>query len=730
MAKYTFVLTGDELENGNAINNTGTDSFDVYGASNTIFEHGGNLSVTGGTQAPEGYDTNTTIVLDDTSGKSQANEKITVTLQGSDNALIGNDSFVAADAVAGPAFDDPSFGYAYLNDATVKYTVSGNGSAAGDNTVALFNSKGSTTINVAGTGNSITLNGSATNVVKAGSGSDVVTISDNFSANDGYPAANYTSKVTLAGSSNQVYGGDSMFTVSGGVNGNTVELGDGNDSVSLSGTKNSIEVGGGVDTITAGSGNDTVQILGLYSADYTTYPGPQSDSPATTIPTDQVTIAGTMDLVTATYENVVVSGSGATGKASISLGNGNDQVTLGGNGNAVNLGDGSLSGDNNVSLTGNNNTVIVNDGSGDTGLTNVSIGTGSGDDVSFGYSGGSVTGTGAGTTTVTQNTSSGANVTVSLGKGVGMVTLGNGNDSVTANGAGSSISAGNGNDTFTANGAGSNVSAGNGNDTVTANGANTSVTLGNGNDVVTANGTTKYGAGATVKVGNGNDTITANGNLASVTAGSGADTVTANGEYATVNLGSSGKPGGSDNVTSTGIGSQVTVYAKAGTTNTFTVGSNNTYLSVTGGVDTIASTGSGGDSNDDFYLNNAQLNSSLNLFGTNDLAFIGSDSSVNVSFGLANQYNEVTVQADSNNTYSGTVGLNGFGPGDTLDLQGLEDTSGHAFTSFSQVVADMTGTSNSETLDLNGGGKIVFGQQTAFNANEFAFSTSTGPVHP
>lgn len=725
MAKYTFVLTGDELENGNAINNTGTDSFDVYGASNTIFEHGGNLSVTGGTQAPEGYDTNTTIVLDDTSGKSQANEKITVTLQGSDNALIGNDT--GYNGITGQ-----SFSYADLDDATVKYTVKGNGSATGGNTVALFNNAGSTTISLAGTGNSVTLNGSATNVVTAGSGSDVVTISDNLAVppNDGYPAANYTSTVTLAGSSNQVYGGDSAFTVTGGVNGNTVYLGDGSDDVSLSGTKNAITVGGGNDTITAGSGKDTVNIRGIYDAGDTSYPGPQSNSPATMIPTDQVTIAGTMDVVNATYENVVISGSGVTGNASITLGNGNNQVTLGGSSNSVTLGDGSLSGDNNVSLTGSSDTVIVNDGSSDTGLTNVSLGTGTGDSVSFGYAGGSVTGSGTGTTTVTQNTSAGSNVTVNLGSGTGLVTLGNGNDAVTANGAGTSISAGNGNDTFTANGASANISAGNGNDTATANGTNVSITLGNGNDVVTANGETQYGAGATVKVGNGNDTITANGNLASVTAGSGADTVTANGEYATVNLGSSGKPGGSDNVTSTGIGSQVTVYAKAGTTNTFTVGSNDTYLSVTGGVDTIGSTGSGGDSNDDFYLNNAQLNSSLNLFGTNDLAFIGSDSSVNVNFGLANQYNEAVVQADAGNTYSGTVSLSGFGPGDTLDLQGLEDTSGHAFTSFSQVVADMTGSSNSETLDLNGGGKIVFGQQTAFTSNEFAFSTSTGPVHP
>ena len=735
-AQYNFNLTGNELEYGNATGKTGTDRFTVYGPNNTIVEQGGNLIVNGGSQSSYGWDTATTIVLDDTSGnKNQANEKIKINLQGSHNSISGNDSI-------DNSFTGKTVDFANLNQATVTITVGGHGSAAGHNTVGLYNYYGSNTVNLAGTDNSIYLNGDAENAVTAGSGHDTVTISsDPIFGDDDYPAAYFNSSVKLAGSSNQVFGGDSKFTVTGGVDGNTVALGDGNDSVSLSGANNSISVWGGVDTINAGSGNDTVNILGLDGSLDTTFVA-DDDSPAKTIPIDQVTLAGTMDVVNATYEDVVVNGASTTGAASVTLGNGNNQVTLGGDANTVSLGDGSLSGTNTVSLTGNNNSVVVNDGSNDTGTTAVSLGTGTGDSVTLGYAGGTVTGTGTGTTTVTQNTASNANVTVGLGNGTGLVTLGGGNDRVTANGAGTSVTAGDGNDTVTANGGNVVVTLGKGNDTVTANGGNTtvtagdgkdsvsatgklsSVTLGNGNDTVNAGS----GFGSTVTVGNGNDLITANGNLDSVTGGTGSDTVTANGKFATVTLGVAGSLDGSVNVTATGLGAQVTVYASSSSHDTFTVGNNNTFLRVSGGDDTIGPNGNNGDSNDNFYLNNAQAGSSIDVFGTNDMLFLGTNSSAHVNLGLDESGNTVTVQGNADNSYTGTVELSGFGPAETLDLQGLDNPGGTMYTNFGQVVSSLHGTSNSETLDLKGGGSIVFDQQTGFTSNEFQFTTLTGAV--
>ncbi|MBV9734525.1 MAG: hypothetical protein JO209_01350, partial [Acidisphaera sp.] len=108
----------------------------------------------------------------------------------------------------------------------------------------------------------------------------------------------------------------------------------------------------------------------------------------------------------------------------------------------------------------------------------------------------------------------------------------------------------------------------------------------------------------------------------------------------------------------------------------------------------------------------------------------GTNSSAHVNLGLDESGNTVTVQGNADNSYTGTVELSGFGPAETLDLQGLDNPGGTMYTSFGQVVSSLHGTSNAETLDLKGGGSIVFDQQAGFTSNEFQFTNRSGAVGP
>jgi hypothetical protein len=227
-------------------------------------------------------------------------------------------------------------------------------------------------------------------------------------------------------------------------------------------------VGGGNNTITAGTGSDVVVILGL-----------DSNNTATLV------LAGANNQVTATYENVTVSGTAATGNASITLGNGANNVTLSGDANSVTVG----SGRNAITLSGNANQVSVTDTTGG-GSDAINLNAGNADVVTLGSAGGTVTDSGVGTTTITQTVSATAAVDVSLNAG-GVITLGNGKDTVTS-GANSQVTIGNGNDTASV-GAGSTLLAGAGRDTFTIGdnatlgvfGSNTSkATINLGNDDV------------------------------------------------------------------------------------------------------------------------------------------------------------------------------------------------------------------------------------------------------
>ncbi|MBS0559238.1 MAG: hypothetical protein JSR21_04210 [Proteobacteria bacterium] len=662
--KYIWTLLGGQTQAGNALNNTQTDQFTVYGADNSIISIGGNLIVNGGYLAPYGQDTGTSITLQ-TNGvpgltpPALTSVTDTITLDGGGNSLVSNDP---------------------LTTSTVSMTVYG---SAGGNMVDLTNNGGTTTLNLGGAGNSVTLNGNASNSVTSTGGGAAVNIG--YADDDLF---GYSASVGLGGTGNTVTGGDENFTVSGGQG--TVTVGDGTNNIAMTGTGNSVTVGGGNNTINAGGDGATVNILGVDSENSPSFNGGSDgpdDGPVPPSPTDNVTIAGANDVVNATYENVNIYGTAVTAAATITLGDGNNQIWLGGTGdndvtvgngaNTINAtGDNSIynlgSGPNGVTLSGNYNDVNVTDPNG-TGQDTVQLGAGAYNSVSFDHAGGSVTGTDTtGVTTVTQSAASGNTVNVNLNDGTG------------------------------------NISLGNGNDTITANGRFTRIIAGDGNDVVTANGNRDR-----IRLGNGDDTVTANGNHDRIRLGNGNDTVTANGNYDRILLGS-----GNDNLTALGSFDNIVVNSLSTSTDTISVGSYDT-VRVTNGTDTITANGP----NDVFYLNGQNAGTTVSLYGNQESVFLGSNASATINMNPASTGNTITVQALTSSTdYTGTIDITGFGSTDHIDLQGLGFASGtDAFNSLSYGPLGAT-------LALNGGGSINFLSPVALNASEFVVTPNHGPV--
>ena len=677
MSNPIWTLTGGMFEAGTSVDNTQTDTFNIFGTGNTVLEQYGNLLANGGNGAGFGssWDSNTTITI----GGSDVTDNIT--LDGGTNAVSGT-----------------------LSYSTVNYTVTGLNGTLGGNSAKLDNSGGQTTVSMTGDFNSVTLNGDATNSVSFSGDDNTVLVGSQDDDNFGY-----STTINLSGDENVVgspggegtaAAGDENFTITGGTDGNNIYLGDGNNSVSLSGVGNFISVGGGDNSINAGGSGAIVQILGSELSNATAFP--PGDDPAdlayvTSSPTDSVTISGAGDQVSATYENVNVVGLAVTSAAIITLGNGNNNVLLGGTGgNNVTLGNGGNSinasgnasiyrvgsGTNAITLSGNNNAIIVNTPPG-TGTDTVQLGVGTGDMVNLGAAGGSVTAWAPfGTTTHVMQIGS-RSVTVNLHGGTGIITLGDGNDHVTANGNVSTIHLGNGNNTINAGGNHDHVFVGNGSNTITANGANDTIIGGNGNDTVTAGG-----PGTSITLGHGNDVVTATS------------------------------------------GDTVTILSAPTATDSVTVGNNNT-VAVTHGTSTI--TGGAGNT---FVLNGLNAHSVIYENGNNNLTFIGSDSSLLAHLNPANSSDVLTVQGDVGKTYAGNVEISGFGNNDQVDLQGLVGGVTHAdFGSLSgsallgAVLANMNFGPTGDTLSLVGGGSIKFDAPVAaFTVGSFASSTNTGPV--
>ena len=173
----------------------------------------------------------------------------------------------------------------------------------------------------------------------------------------------------------------------------------------------------------------------------------------------------------------------------------------------------------------------------------------------------------------------------------------------------------------------------------------------------------------------------------------------------------------------TGPGSAATINAISTSQDTVTAGSSD-YVRITSGIDQIS-----GVASDSVYLNSAQLNSNLFLSGNSNMAFIGTDSSVNIFLNQAQTGNDITIQADTGNTYGGVVDVSQFNLHDVITLNGLVGgLTGTAISSYIGVLENITAGPFSDTLHLAGGGSIVFAAVTGFTSSEFQFGSATGHV--
>jgi hypothetical protein len=709
---------------GTAQDKTQTDNVYLLGAStDKIVGIGGNLNVIG--LSPPGTDTGNSVYLYSYLG-SISGVTDNVTLNGSGNSLTNIMPKGMITPITGSTINDTVLGNGGFNtvnltdvtNSTVNVNIGVDGSATapvGHNTVNIANSGPTAfnTVNLGGPINSVTLNGDATNTVNTlTGGGSTVTIGSKDDDLFGW-----SSTVTFSGTGNTLNGGDENFTVSGSIGSSTVHVGDGENSITMGGAGNTVSVWGGDNMINAGGGFSHVTILGLdgTGAAIPTDPDGPDDAPVPLSPTDWVTISGASDSVSATYENVNIWGTTISG-ATVSLGNGNNSVvlsgtgggnhvTVGNGGNAISVtGPGNTSnnnviivgdGANGVTLSGNTNTVTVND---PTGIGNdiVQLGAGTGDTVALGHAAGSVTGTGLGLTTVTQ---AGPNtVAVMLANGTGHITLGDGNDSVTANGNGTTVSAGNGNNTVTANGGGDTITLGNGANTVAANGGSDTFTFGNGNNTVTANGNSDK-----FTFGNGNNTLTANGNNDS-------------GMFSTPFF------GGNNTLVATGSGGTWTFKENAASTVTATLGSNDSLTQGRGSLD--ATLLGSGDSVTLSMVNS--IGTTITANGNNDNFEFMNNSGGALVLNPSSTGDNLRFDGTSTD-FTGTATVSGLnaesGPlADNVFMNGLYTAGGAHITSFAQMESALSLTPTGDVLSLLGGGEIKFAANTVFNPSSFHFT--------
>ena len=665
-------LTGGQTAIGTSVDATDTDQFVVSGLDNSIESGAGNLSVNGSF----GLDSATRVEL--TSGSSAVVD--TVSLDGGSNIVA-----MAAGAV--------------LADASIDVTVASGEANSGNNYVQLENAGGTTSVRLSGPGDTVVLNGDANNTVALApdsAGGSSVVIGAVHDQEFGY-----ASDVTLTGGNNKLFVGDEDATVIGSTD-DLIFLGDGTNNVVVDGTGATIIAGGGNNRIDAGSGEAKVLLLG---ADDLLVPG---SGPLAETPEDVIKLGGTDNTVFATYENLTIEGNFASDSL-ISLGNGNNTVTMSGQGNVVLVGTGT----NSITFSGSNNDLSVQDPTG-TGTESVFLGTSSGNAVSLDAAGGTVTGTDTSSSTLNTIAQVGSeHVSLDLASGAGLISLGDGSDEVTANGNKTSIALGNGVDTVTANGDATDVTVGSGNDSVTANGAGSEVSVGDGNDMIFAGG-----QGAFVKAGDGNDFIFAGGMRTTIIVGNGKDLVVANSDYASVTAGS-----GNATITAAGDHSSVTIAGKSATSDFVTIGGDATMRATAGTYQVTVA-----DGDNVIFLNATNVGTALTVSGNGNHAVLGDDASAMVQLDPSAIGGVVTVQAASaGGTYAGVVSVTGFTGADLLDLEGLNGANGTALDSLGRVAANTTVGAGSLTIALLGGGSIHLDTSTLAGAN-LILGTQTGAV--
>ena len=334
-------------------------------------------------------------------------------------------------------------------------------------------------------------------------------------------------------------------TVTGTVN---VAVAHASDVVNLSGS-NAVVVGATSPVVASGVAG--ANVVGP-AAGYATITGPVNNVTITAQGYDNTIIAGGgSDTINAGLDNAKVTVSDTNGNntvtdalgtlsddTTVTLGNGNDSVSLRGYGSTITLGDGNDT----VSAGVGNDTITVGNGN-DTvttgGYHNV-IHVGSGTDViNAGLGNDSVTIAGGPDTVIADGysntiTSTGGDLTVSGDSGYSTITLGGDNNTLLLGGYNETVTLGlnsTGNNSVAGSLGSSVIITGAGNQSINASGYFNIITTGAGDSTINA------GAGyETVNVGSGINSINASGNNNDITTNGGEDTVALSGWNNTINV--------------------------------------------------------------------------------------------------------------------------------------------------------------------------------------------------
>lgn len=429
----------------------------------------------------------------------------------------------------------------------------------------------------------------------------------------------FQTTINEAGTNNTVVGGDQNFMIVGGQGYDAVTLGNGNNTITESGLMDRITVGTGNNTITDFGGGAIIHFVGKVI-----------DDPLET--NIKISLGGTNNFV---MEDQWALGSGrdftingGTGNGTFILGDGEDNLTTSGDNNYIRMG------------TPNNLTSPY--------------------DILSGESGDSVT------------------------------TIGFSNHNT--------ILMGDGNNTVWANGDNNTIALGNGSSTVNANGNSDKITVGNGNNKINANGTAD-----TIVGGNGANTVTANGNGDFVTLGNGPNALTANGDADLLKLGN-----GANNVTAGGNGDGIVL------------GTGNNTVAATGNNDVITSAGGKGTftigSSDSLTLNASSLGTTVNSLGTAN--FIDLAGKSNAAITDSPSGGSLTVKIDASAGSSGKISVAGFqnDPLGSIDLHGFA-----GITNYAQLMAVSSSDGAGGTLIHLGTGSLDLLATATLNSTQFTY---------
>lgn len=353
----------------------------------------------------------------------------------------------------------------------------------GGNVTTLANASGINNVSLQGYLNNITVNSDATNILVSGSGRGRVTAGAAGDGNYGF-----TTFLVDAGQSNTVIGGDQNLTTSGGQGYDTLTLGNGNHSITEAGTKDQMTIGTG--SVPIGYGNNTINDFG--GAASITFNGFVANVPFVTSPpytAETINLGITNNTVTEMQAGLH-SAANFTIKVS---GGGTDTFTLGDGDNYVSDNGSHLTVNEGTPVNNANPAAALPGGV----WGDVVTGIGTFDSVTLGNGANLVTTGGNSDTITLGPTGFGANKVVAGGDGDTIVvgngannitsdgskdniTMGIGKNTLHANGNQDTIVAGKGDNHIIATGNQDTITLGAGDNTVTATGNNDTITSAGG----------------------------------------------------------------------------------------------------------------------------------------------------------------------------------------------------------------------------------------------------------